>query len=599
MPPPTEHQTEDLQTRLARLELQNHLLQEELRVTAILFESQEGMLVTDAKSVILRVNQAFTRLTGYTAEEVVGKQPNVFFTQLHDETFYDSIRRELKAKGFWQGNIQNRRKNGVVYTERLNISVVKSHAGEITHYVASFTDISREQAFADRIQNLAYYDPLTSLPNRRLFQERLSKALASLPRKSSGCALLFIDIDNFKDLNDTLGHDSGDLLLTLVATRLKDCLREYDTAARLGGDEFVVVLEELDHDPKRAAMQAGTVADKILKVLKQNYTLGNCDFRTTVSIGVTVFNSSDVPVEELLKQADIAMYASKMAGRDRMQFFNPDMQDSILENQKLRADLIHAVSRQQFDLHYQIQVNQNGQAVGAEALLRWPHPGRGLVSPMAFIPLAEQSGLILPIGQWVLETACKRLNFWATDSSTRELQLAVNISAHQFHDDAFVDQVCGLIDKYSVQPGRLKLELTESLLLDKAEETIEQMHRLKRSGVLFSMDDFGTGYSSLSYLSRLPFDQLKIDQSFVRNMNNNPADAVIVQTIIGMASNLGMTVIAEGVESGQQRDFLLVHGCTEFQGYLYGKPCPVSELEAKITATADNPELNHREGKSY
>ncbi len=583
----SENPLHKLQTRLAELETENNDLRKELRIAEIVFDSQDGMLVTDSNSIILRVNRAFTQLTGYNAEEVIGHQPRVFFTKLHNEAFYENIRNSLKKNGFWQGAIQDRRKNGIVYVERLNISSVRSVDGFISHYVASFTDITREKEVADKIQSLAYYDPLTNLPNRRLFNDKMEKVLDLLNRKKMSGALLFIDIDNFKTLNDTLGHDMGDLLLTLIAVRLVDCLRDYDTVARLGGDEFVVILEDLDIDRDKARHQTQAVAYKIIKALKEKYRLGNHDYHNTSSIGITLFHTANTPVNELLKQADVAMYASKVAGRDCLRFFDPEMQTSIIENNKLKADLMAALSENQFKLYFQLQVAKDLKAVGAEVLLRWEHPKRGLVSPMEFIPLAEQTKLILPIGQWVMETACTQLKLWAEDPQTQHLQLAVNISAHQFHETDFVEQICELLSRYTIKPNRLKLELTETLLLEKVDDTINKMNELKNIGVSFSMDDFGTGYSSLAYLSRLPFDQLKIDQSFVRNIDVKPADALIVQTIIGMANNLGMNVIAEGVETEEQRAFLEIHGCPAFQGYLFGKPVPIEQFESLLKQSYD------------
>ena len=572
----------ELHIRLAELDKQNHGLREQLRIADIVFESNEGMIVTDSNSIIKRVNQAFTKLTGYSAEEVIGKKPSIFATDLHAESFYQNIRNSLKNDGFWQGDIRNRRKDGSVYTERLNISSVKSLDDRVSHYVASFTDITNEKEMADKIDHLAYYDSLTNLPNRRLFQNRLERALLRINRNKVSGALLFIDIDNFKTLNDTLGHDIGDLLLIQVAARLVDCLRESDTVARLGGDEFVVVLEGLNFDLKQAAIQAKAVGEKIIQTLKQNYTLGKNDYHSTSSVGIALFNNNENSVDELLKQADIAMYASKDAGRDSLHFFNPETQATIIAHNKLKADLIRAVAENQFKLYFQLQATHDHRAIGAEVLLRWEHPNRGLVSPMEIIPLAEQTRLIIPIGQWVLETACAQLKLWADSPHTCQLQLAVNISAHQFREADFVEQVCSMLEKYAINPDRLKLELTESLLHDNIDDVIKKMHQLKKVGVSFSMDDFGTGYSSLAYLTQLPFDQLKIDQSFVRNMDAKPADAVIVQTIIGMARNLGMEVIAEGVETEEQRAFLERHRCPAIQGYLFSKPVPVDQFEALL-----------------
>ncbi|MGZ5573532.1 MAG: sensor domain-containing protein [Methylobacter sp.] len=555
---------------------------EELRIAAIAFESQEGMIVTDPDGVILRVNQAFTRLTGYTAKEAVGQTPHLLSSGRHDNAFYQRMWASLKEKGFWQGEIWNRRKNGMIYAEWQNISAVSAADGSVTHYVASFADLTSNKEASAEIHRLAYYDPLTHLPNRRLFQEQLDKALAISGRSRKYGALLFIDLDNFKSLNDALGHDMGDVLLTQVAMRLVDCLRKGDTVARQGGDEFVVMLEELSRDPKEAAIQAEEIGAKILAALNQTYHLTHHEYYSTPSIGVTLFNGHLETVDELLKRADIAMYAAKATGRNTLRFFDPEMQFAVTARAALEADLHRALAENQFKLYFQLQAHHNHQVIGAEVLLRWEHPERGLILPMEFIPLAEETRLILPIGLWVLEAACAQLKTWEVIPQTRHLQLAVNVSAHQFHQACFVEQVCAMLEKYAIQPGRLKLELTESLVLDNIDDTIIKMQELKKIGVRSSMDDFGTGYSSLAYLTQLPIDQLKIDRSFVRNIGIKPTDAVIVQTIIGMANNLGMEVIAEGVETEEQRAFLELHGCPAIQGYLFGRPLPLDEFERSL-----------------
>ncbi len=555
---------------------------EELRIAAIAFESEEGMIVTDPNAVIVRVNQAFTHLTGYTAKEAVGQTPRLLSSGRHDQAFYQRMWASLKENGFWQGEIWNRRKNGMIYAEWMNISAVSAVDGSITHYVASFTDLTNNKEAAAEIHRLAYYDPLTQLPNRRLFQEQLAKALAVSGRSGNYGALLFIDLDNFKSLNDTLGHDMGDILLTQVAKRLVGCVREGDTVARQGGDEFVVMLEQLSRNPEEAAIQAEEVGGKILAVLNQIYQLTGYEYRSTPSIGITLFNNHLETVDELLKRADIAMYAAKATGRNTLRFFDPKMQAAVTARAILEADLHRALTEHQFKLYFQLQAHHDHQAIGAEVLLRWEHPERGLISPLEFIPLAEETRLILPIGLWVLEAACAQLKNWEDVPQARHLQLAVNISAHQFHQTCFVEQVCAMLEKYAVQPDRLKLELTESLILDNIDDTIIKMQKLKAIGVHSSMDDFGTGYSSLAYLTQLPINQLKIDQSFVRNIGVKPTDAVIVQTIIGMANNLGMDVIAEGVETEEQRAFLELHGCRAIQGYLFGRPMPLAEFEQSL-----------------
>ena len=446
--------------------------------------------------------------------------------------------------------------------------------------LASIT-IERKAA-ENEIQSLAFYDHLTRLPNRRLLLDRLRQALASSARSSKEGALLFIDLDNFKTLNDTLGHDIGDLLLQQVAERLTASVREGDTVARLGGDEFVVMLEDLSEQDLEAASQAEVIGEKILSALNQVYQLGTYEHHSTPSIGITLFNDHERDIEELLKQADIAMYQAKKSGRNAMRFFDPQMQETINARVALEHELRLALENRQFRLYYQIQVDGSRRPLGAEALIRWVHPERGLVSPAQFIPLAEETGLILPIGQWVLETACAQIKAWQQKETTRDLVLAVNVSAKQFRQADFVAQVQAAVQRCAINPKLLKLELTESLLLENIEDTIASMAELKKIGVQFSLDDFGSGYSSLQYLKRLPLDQLKIDQSFVRDLASDSSDRAIVRTIIAMARGLNLDVIAEGVEIEDQRHALLGKGCTHYQGYLFSKPVPIEQFEALI-----------------
>jgi diguanylate cyclase (GGDEF)-like protein len=429
---------------------------------------------------------------------------------------------------------------------------------------------------------LAFYDPLTSLPNRRLLSDRLTQALATRARSGNNGALLFLDLDHFKTLNDTLGHDIGDLLLQQVAERLTDSVREGDTVARLSGDEFVVLLEDLSEQALEAAAQTDTIGIHILAALNQPYQLATHQYHCSTSIGATLFNGHEKSVEELLKQADIAMYQAKASGRNALRFFDPNMQATITARVELEADLRKALAENQFELYFQPQVQHSGQIIGAEVLIRWHHPLRGLVSPAEFVPLAEETRLILPIGQWVLEKACAQIKSWEGSEHTRLLQLAVNVSVRQFFQVGFLDQVIQILSHTGINPAKLKLELTESLVLDDIDDTIFKMHALKNIGVRFSMDDFGTGYSSLSSLKKLPLDQLKIDQSFVRDISIDRDDAIIVETIIAMANKLGMEVIAEGVETETQRAFLEQHGCLLFQGYLVSKPVPIEQFEMLI-----------------
>ncbi len=558
------------------------LTENELKIAATVFQSQEGMFVTDVTGAILRVNRAFTEITGYTPEEATGRNPRLLSSGRHDSAFYAAMWGSLHNTGVWEGEIWNRRKGGEVYPQHLTITAVSNTDGTVTNYVATMTDITLNKAAAQEIEQLAFYDYLTGLPNRRLLLDRANQALASSSRSGKRGALLFIDLDNFKALNDTLGHDVGDLLLQQVAERLTLCVREDDTVARLGGDEFVVMLEELSEETIEAAGQTESIAHKILAALNEPYRLESHRHHSTPSVGITLFNAHQAKVEELLQQADIAMYQAKKGGRNTLRFFDQKMQEAITHRASLESELRAAIDRQQFQLYYQTQLDRAGRPYGAEALIRWIHPDRGLISPAQFIPLAEETGLILPIGGWVLEAACAQIKAWQQNAATRRLMISVNVSAKQFHQADFVLQVQAACDRHAIAPDLLKLELTESMLLEDVEDTITTMNALKSLGVQFSLDDFGTGYSSLQYLKKLPLDQLKIDQSFVRDIVNDPHDRSIVRTIIAMAQSLELEVIAEGVETEEQKQLLLRKGCIHFQGYLFGRPVPLGEFETRL-----------------
>ncbi|WP_313951994.1 EAL domain-containing protein [Accumulibacter sp.] len=550
------------------------------RIATTTFECQQGMFITDADGIILRINQAFTEITGYSADECVGQTPKLLRSGRHDAAFYAAMRASLASAGTWQGEIWNRRKNDEIYPEWLTISAVKDSEGMVTHYVSTLTDISMRKAAQEEIRHLAFYDALTGLPNRRLLHDRLRLALVASARRGRQGALLFIDLDNFKTLNDTLGHDMGDRLLQQVGKRLATCVRERDTVARLGGDEFVVMLEDLGRRPEVAAAQCRTISKKILAVLNQPYDLAGHEYHNTPSIGIAVFGDGKDGIDELMKRADLAMYEAKGAGRNTLRFFDPQMEAVVTARANLEKDLRKALQEKQFILFYQPQIDRGGRVIGAEALVRWQHQGRGMVSPAEFIPLAEETGLILPLGLWVLETACVQLAVWAARPGREGFTVSVNVSARQFLQANFVEQVLTALSSSGANPHNLKLELTESMLLDNIQEMIAKMSALKDHGVGFSLDDFGTGYSSLSYLKRLPLDQLKIDQSFVRDLLTDPNDEVIARTIIALASTLGLSVIAEGVETVEQRDALASQGCNAYQGYLFSQPLPVAEFDS-------------------
>jgi len=430
----------------------------------------------------------------------------------------------------------------------------------------------------DEIRNLAFFDPLTGLPNRRLLLDRLRQTLAASTRNKRKGALLFVDVDDFKTLNDTLGHHIGDLLLQEIARRISVRIRETDTVARLGGDEFVVLLQDLSEIAGDAAAQARTIAEKILATVDQPYSLAGREWRSSFSVGITVFGDPGVSTTEVLQQADIAMYQAKAAGRNTLRFFAPALQAAVNARAALEEDLRQAIKTDDFLLYYQPQVDR-GNLVGAEALLRWKHPQRGFLSPAEFIPLAEETGLIIPLGNWVLDAACKQIAAWAGRKDKAHITVAVNISARQLRDPDFVKNVLTTLDRTGANPKNLKLELTESMFVDDVEGVIAKMTELKSHGLSFSLDDFGTGYSSLAYLRRLPLDQLKIDQAFVRDILVDAGSGAIAQSIISLSKAMGLSVIAEGVETDAQRQFLAQLGCHSFQGFLFSRPVPVGEFE--------------------
>jgi diguanylate cyclase (GGDEF)-like protein len=481
--------------------------------------------------------------------------------------------------GNWQGEVWGRRKNGEEFPTWLTLSAVRDSAGAVIHFISTHSDITERKDAEARIHELAFFDSLTGLPNRRLLHDRLKQTVTASSRSGDHAALLFIDLDNFKTLNDTLGHDVGDLLLKQVAERLLKCVREGDTVARLGGDEFVVILKLRGTRPRAAASVAEMVAAKILAALDQVYRFGGIAHHSAASIGVCLFDGATAPIDELMKQADLAMYRAKAAGRNTVRFFDPAMETAVRQRSALENELRRSLDARQFVLHYQAQVVDAGRVTGAEVLVRWQHHERGLVSPAEFIPLAEECGMIHALGQWVLETACARLALWASQPELADLTLAVNVSATQFRDPGFVAQVLAILASTGANPERLKLELTESLLVHDVEQVIEKMVALKARGVGFALDDFGIGYSSLSYLKRLPLDQLKIDHSFVRDVLSDANDAAIARTIVALGQTLGLGVIAEGVETAEQRDFLASSGCDAYQGYFFSRPLAVDGFE--------------------
>ncbi len=570
-------------TNLVLLAIESNKAQNNLNLSAIAFQSQDAILVMDANKRILRANSSFTLVTGYSEKEVQGKILGMNIPQQLDVNMYSSMWKNIEDIDVVTSEFKNYRKNGEAYSAEVIITKVKDSNGIVINYVASFNDNTLSKAAAEEINTLAFYDTLTKLPNRRLLGDRLRHALATIARSGKSGALIFLDLDHFKILNDSLGHHIGDLLLQQVAERLTNTVRESDTVARLGGDEYVILLEDLSDNITEASTQAELVASNILTKLNHPYQLSDNVYEITASIGLTLFNENKQSAEELLKHADIAMYEAKKEGRNNLRLFNPQMKKNINDRIRLKGELNKALELNQLELYYQSQTNQFGDTIGAEALIRWRHPKKGLIFPSAFIPLAEETGLILPIGQWVLDAACAQLKAWQFDSATCNLSISINVSANQFRAKDFVEIVLFAIKNYGINPNLLRIEITESILLENIDNIIQTMNTLNEIGIKFSLDDFGTGYSSLQYLKLLPLFQLKIDKSFVQDICIGSSDKAIVQTIIAMAKSMDLEAIAEGVETEEQLNTLKHKGCMKFQGYLFSKPAPIEEFNAALS----------------
>lgn len=553
----------------------------DLNVAATVFQSAQGMVVTDEQTRILRVNNAFQSITGFTTLDLVGRPLNLIQADRHKEDINSQIEQALQEQGSWQGEAWGKRKNGEHYLQWMSITAVYStDQTSIQNYVVTLIDMTDRKAAEQKIEHLAFFDQLTGLPNRQLLLDHLSNLITNMQSNPQCGAVMYIDLDDFKTLNDTKGHDVGDAFLQQVAERLSQCVRHSDLVARLGGDEFVILLENLADTADKAEQRAQALAEKILARFSVPFTVSETDHFSTLSIGVTLFGQQASTVEELLKQSDLAMYQAKAAGRNTYRFFNPEMQQRVISYQNMAKEIRVALKERQFELFLQPQVDAKKATVGAETLLRWNHPERGLVSPKEVITVAEDTGLILPLGHWVLERSCQILAAWQGNPSLEALTLSVNISARQLYQNDFVERVLAVLKRTGAPPHRLKLELTESMLLEDIKDTIAKMHRLREHGIGFSLDDFGTGYSSLSYLKQLPLDQLKIDRSFVDDLMSKTEGADIAKTIVALANGLSITSLAEGVESEDQYKKLLAFGCQGYQGYYFGRPMPLKEFES-------------------
>lgn len=552
----------------------NEQRKDELRLSASVFEgTSDAIIVTDSVGTIIQVNKGFTEVTGYPAEEVLGKTPSLLRSDRHTDKFYQEMWSSLEYYGRWQGEIWNRHKDGQVHPIWQNITAVKDDSGQVKQYIGVFSDITEKKMSEERIRYLAHYDVLTDLPNRLLFEEHCRHALDRANRDGHQLAVLFLDLDNFKNINDSLGHAIGDMLLKLVAGRLSSLLREEDTVARLGGDEFTVILEE-----PRGLADVNLVVRKLMNAFIEPFELEGQELRVTPSLGISIYPDDGEDFSTLIKNADAAMYRAKEQGRNNYQFYTQELTAQALERSILTTQLGRALEQDELKLYYQPQLSlKSGEVIGVEALLRWDHPEHGLVLPKKFIYLAEESGLIIPIGEWVIQTACHDFMRWR-EMEPPLLQVSVNVSGPQIQRGEIVETVRRVLEETGIEPHCLELEITESFIMREADQAIITLTKLKALGVMLAIDDFGTGYSSLSYLKRLPIDRLKIDRSFVRDIPQDPDDMAITKAILSLGANLQLEVIAEGVETKEQQEFLYNEGCEKAQGILYSQALPGHEL---------------------
>lgn len=558
-------------------------LLQQLKLIGEVFENTgEGIMITDPDGTIVDVNAAYCKIMGYRREQVIGENPKLLSSGRHDKKFYENMWRSIKEEGHWIGEVWDRRSSGELFPKWLNINTVYDETGTITHYVGTFSDISALKDVEEQLQRLAYYDALTGLPNRILFQDRMQQEITVCNRHALKFAVMFLDLDRFKNVNDTLGHSAGDELLIEVAHRITASLRENDTVARLGGDEFTIIMRETDKVDAVAQ-----IANKVIDALSRPFNLMGHEVHLGASIGIALFPADGASVDELTKHADSAMYEAKKAGRGQYHFFNHNMDEDAHRHMRLANDLHKAVEQNQLFVMYQIQVDAtNGETLGAEALLRWQHPEYGLVSPEVFIPLAEENGLIIPIGEWVMREVCHRISRWHQQGIAPKT-VSVNLSARQFRQHDLVERIFAITEEYCLLPQRLEIEVTESVAMEDAEVASQRLHALSERGFSIAIDDFGTGYSSLSYLKRFPADRIKLDRSFVGEIPQDSDSMAVASAVIKLASSLGYEVIAEGVENEAQREFLLNEGCNMMQGYLFGRPLVAEEFEAYMRSTAE------------
>lgn len=545
----------------------------------IIRSSNEAILITDASATIVDVNEAFCRVTGYSRDEVVGANPSMMSSGRHDRDFWEGFWQDLQNSGQWRGEVWDRRKNGEVFPKLLSVSAISNGRDEVTHFVGIFSDISKIKQTEQHLEKLAHYDPLTGLANRVLFRDRVDHAITVAKRTGEKLAVMFLDLDDFKIVNDTLGHPAGDELLAQVGKRLRTCVRQSDTVARLGGDEFTLLLVNFAD-----TRSLDFLARKIIGRLAEPFTISERTLYVTTSIGISLFPDDSRDVDEMIRNSDTAMYNAKEKGKNRVEYFSKEMNARAVKRLDLETSLREALKEEQFVLYFQPQIDiASGRVSGCEALIRWNHPRHGVVSPAEFIGLAEETGLIIPIGEWALRMSCEQMRWWQ-QRGMPSFRMGVNVSGRQLWGAEIVRVISEILDTSGLDPSLLDIEVTESTLMHNTDESVKILYAIKSLGVSLSIDDFGTGYSSLSHLKLFPLDKLKIDQSFIRNVKTDADDEAIVRAIIAVGNHMRMKVLAEGVETAEQLEFLRTNGCHEVQGYYYSKPLTANSFSQFLEA---------------